>query len=134
MRSRADLPHAQQSVQSGKADLAIDVDMTAKRRRAEGDHLPNEPLGSFFDAIAQFASQFLFARDAFGDGVARSVGLKWQAKERLVEVDMPIDEARHQKRAAEIDRVRVRFYRRAICLDRRDPPAGDADVGATAVE
>ena len=54
------------------------------------------------------------------------------AVEAGIEVDMPLDEGRHQQRTTDIDRVGHACWR-AGSRNRRDPSAGNADVAERAI-
>ncbi len=77
--------------------------MAAQRRGAVRHDLRDQVLRPRLGRIGQLAAELLLALDALGDAVARPVRLERQAEERLVEMDMPVDEARQEKRAGEVD-------------------------------
>ena len=125
------LAHVEECLEPGEADLTIDVDVAAQKGRAIADHSPDQPERSLLHRVGKLAANFLLAGDAFGNRIARPMRLERQPEERLVEVDMTVNQARNEKRAGEIDALGA--SRRAHLADLGDPAALDAQVGVTPV-
>ena len=71
----------------------------------------------------------LIRLDAAYSGRSRRMRHPRQSHQGLVEMHMPIDEARQHQIAVDIeDRHAVRQRRCGALADRRDPPAGDPDL------
>ena len=84
------------------------------------DDLLDQAHRPLLDRRAQLPAQLPLARDPLGDRVAGPVRLERQAEQRLVEMDVAVDEAGNEQRAGEIDRGRVGVGSRARWIDRRD--------------
>ena len=101
------LAHPQQRVQPAKADLGVDVDVAAQRGRAERDDLVDQPPRARPRPAAPSSRRSSRSRAIRSATVAGPMRLKRQAEQRLVEMDMAVDEAGDEQRAAKIDRRRV---------------------------
>ena len=124
---------AQHRFEARKPDLGIDVDMGAQRARPERCDLFDEATASLLDRERQGSAQLLFAADAFGDGGARRVGDQRQAEQRLVEMDMALDEAGRDEATLAIDRLGGRRGTVAMRVDGVDRIPRDVDVDDPAV-
>src|SRR5439155_21761863 len=70
------LPGAEERMQPGEGNLGIDVDVASQRCRTVRDDAVEKVLRPFLDRIVELAAEFLFSRDAFGNGVAGRWGWK----------------------------------------------------------
>jgi hypothetical protein len=121
----------QDFVEVAKSELVVDVDMSAHVQGAAGHHLAHQVrAGLEFEHRARRAHPAL-GLDAVRDRVAgRLVGNPRQAEQRLVEMDMAVDQRRQDQRSAQIDAV---LRRRRNREEGGDPPSLDFDIVPAAV-
>ena len=105
--------------------------MRAKRHGAMADDLFDEPHGPRLDRVGQLAPQRLFSRDSLLHAVAGPVRDEGQAEQRLVEMDMALDEAGKHQRAVQSGPLYAgRGGGGAGIGNLRDAAVGNRNVGA----
>jgi hypothetical protein len=123
------LADLQDLVEVLETELVVDVDVAPHVQRAAGHDLSNQiGAGLRFGNGARRAYPAL-GLDAVGDAIARRlVGHPGQAKQRLVEMDMAVDQRRQEQRPFEIEVARIRGREEG-----GDPPSRNLDVVLAAV-
>ena len=89
----------QHGLQPLEADLRVDVDMAAHRERAEGGDLLDQPAAALLDRTLIWRRMRLLRFNPRGDRVAGNMRDERQADQRLVEMDVSVDEGRREKPA-----------------------------------
>ncbi|MGI4764375.1 MAG: hypothetical protein ACRYGP_04820, partial [Janthinobacterium lividum] len=91
------LLQAQHRLESRQSDLGVDVYVAANRTRPEAHDLLNQSSAPLLDRQRQRLAQVFLSADPLSHGGARAVRNQRQAKQRLVKVDVPVDERRRQQ-------------------------------------
>jgi len=117
------------AIQLRKATFEIDVDMGAQMAGAVRDAFADQIAGAFFGRQRQVRQDRLVGLDAAHARRARCMPHPWQARQRLVEMHVAIDQPRQYEIAADVEcRSAVRRSRRRTFADNRDLPVGDTDI------
>ena len=118
----------QDLVEVFQAELVVDVDVAAHVQRAAGHDLAHQVGAGLRFGDGARRAHLALGLDAVGDAIARRlVGHPGQAEQRLVEMDMAVDQRRQDQRAAEIEVARGRRE------EGGDPPSRNLDVVPAAV-
>ena len=97
------LADLQDLVEVFQAELVVDVDVAAHVQRAAGDDLANQIGAGLRFGDGTRRAYLALGLDAVGDAIARRlVGHPGQAEQRLVEMDMAVDQRRQDERPFEI--------------------------------
>ena len=98
------LADLQDLVEVLQAELVVDVDVAAHVQRAAGHDLAHQIGAGLRFGNGARRAHLALGLDAVGDAIARRlVGNPGQAEQRLVEMDMAVDQRRQDQRAAEIE-------------------------------
>ena len=126
------LAHLEHGFEIGEADVVVDVDVASRPRRAVGDESAKERGRPSFDRQGDAMALNPLGGDALAHAAALDMGQARRAPMRLVEMDMAVDQRRHDELPRQIDAL-AGFSRGPRRVRRDDEAAGDFHVREASV-